>query len=61
MTIEPEIIGEKHHNLRANQFGDACPYTRKLIFFFLPKEHYVVLGQLIGFYLNRGIRLVKVH
>ena len=61
MTIEPEITGEKQHNLRAQYFGAACPYSRKLICSFLPKKHYVVLGQLLRFYLDRGMRLVKVH
>ena len=61
MTIEPEITGQKQHNLRAQYFGSACPYIRKLICLFLPKKHYVVLGQLLRFYLDRGMRLVKVH
>ena len=37
MTIEPEITGEKQDNLRAQYFGAACPYSRKLICSFLPK------------------------
>ena len=53
MTIEPEITGEKQHNLRAQYFGAACPYSRKLICSFLQKKHYVVLGQLLCFYLDR--------
>ena len=61
MTIEPEITGEKQHNLRAQYFGAACPYRRKLICSFLQKKHYVVLGQLLRFYFDRGMRLVKVH
>ena len=61
MTIEPEITGEKQHNLRAQYFGVACPHSRKLICSFLPKKHYVVLGQLHRFYLDRGMRLVIVH
>ena len=61
MTIEPEITGEKQHNLRAQYFGAACPYSRKLICSFLPKKHYVVLGQLLRFYLDRGNMLVKMH
>ena len=61
MTIEPEIIGEKQHNLRAQYFGAACPYSRKLIILFLPKKHYVVLGQLLRFYLDREMKLVKLH
>ena len=61
MTIEPEITGEKQHNLRAQYFGAACPYSRKLICSFLPKKHYVVLCQLLRFYLYRGMKLSKVH
>ena len=61
MTIEPEIISETQHNLRAQYFGAACPYSRKLICSFLPKKRYVLLGQLLCFNLNRGMRLVKLH
>ena len=56
MTIEFEITGEKQHNLRAQYFGAACPHSRKLICLFLPKKHYVVLGQLLRFYLDRVMR-----
>ena len=34
MTIEPKITGKKQHNLRAQYFGAACPYSRKHICFF---------------------------
>ena len=61
MTIEPEITGVKQHNLRAQYFGAACPFSRKLICSFLSKKHYVVLGHLLRFYLDRGMKLVKVH
>ena len=43
MTIEPEITGEKQHNLRAQYHGAACPFSLKLICYFLSKKHYVVL------------------
>ena len=61
MTIEPEITGEKQHNLRAQYFKAACPFSRKLICSFLPKKQYVVLGQLLRLYLDRGMMLVNVH
>ena len=61
MTIEPQITGEKQHNLRAQYFGATYPYSRKLICSFLPKKHYVVLGELLRFYLDRRIKLVKLH
>ena len=60
MTIEPEITGEKKHNLLAQYFGAACPYSLKPICSFLPKKHYVLLAQLLRSYLDRGMRLVKV-
>ena len=61
MTIEPEITGEKQHNLRSQYFDAACTYSRKLICLFLSKKQYVVLAQLLCFYLDRRMRLVKVH
>ena len=61
MTIEPEITGEKQHNLRAQYFGAQCPNSQKLICSFLRKKHYVVLGHLLRFYLDRGMRLSKEH
>ena len=39
MTIEAEITGEKQHKLRAQYFGAACPFTRKLVCSFLPKKN----------------------
>ncbi|MCA3774186.1 MAG: hypothetical protein IN818_04140 [Cutibacterium sp.] len=61
MYIEQNITSPKQHQLRAKYFGAACPNSRKLICSFLPKRHYVVLGHLLHFYLERGLRLVKVH
>ena len=60
MTIEPEITGEKQ-NRRAQYFGVAYSFILKLICSFLPMKHYVVIKQLLRFYLDRGIRLVKVY
>ena len=61
MTIEPELTGEKQHNLRAQYFWIASVFSHKVIFFFSSKKHYVVLGQLLRFYLDREMRLVKIH
>ena len=61
MTIKPEITGEKQHNVRFHYFGAEFSCSRKLIFSFFPKKHYVVLGQLLRFYLDRGIRQGKLH
>ena len=61
MTIEADITGEKQHALRAKYFGAACPFSRKLVCSFLPKRKYVVHGHLLRFYLDRGMKLVKIH
>ena len=61
MKYEPEITGEKQHNVRAKYFGAACPISRNLICSVLSKKHYVDLGQLLRFYLNRKMKLVTVH
>ena len=61
MTIEAEITEEKQHEMRAHYFGAAYPFTQKLVCSFLPKKHYMVLGQLLAFYLERGMILVSVH
>ena len=61
ITIEAEITGEKQHELQAQYFGAAYPFTRKLVCSFLPKKHYVVLGELLAFYLDRGMSLVNMH
>ena len=61
MTISAEQTGQKQLELRAKYFAAACPHSRKLICSFLPKKRYVVLGHLLRFYLDRGMRLTKVH
>ena len=61
MTIEATITGEKQHQLRAKYYGAACPFSRKLICSFLPKRKYVVHGHLLRFYLDRGMKLIKIH
>ena len=61
MTIEFEITGAMQHNLIAQYFGAAYLLSRKLICSFLTTKHYVVLGQLLRFSQDRGMRLEKVH
>ena len=61
MNITPEITRPKHHELRAKYFTAACPYSRKLVCSFLPKKRYVVLGHMLRFYLDRGMKLTKIH
>ena len=61
MTITPDTTGPKQQELKDKYFASACPYSRKLICSFLPKKRYVVLGHMLRFYLDRGMKLIKVH
>ena len=61
MTIGAEITDEKQHQLRAKYFEAACPLSRTLEYLFLPTRKYVVHGHLLRFYLDRGMKLVRVH
>ena len=61
MTITTNITGPKQHKLQAKYYAASCPFSRKLVCSFLPKKHYVVLGHMLRFYLDRGMRLTKVH
>ena len=61
MTIDARMAdGEPQIQLRAKFNGSACPFSRKLVCSFLPKRHYVVLGHLLRFYIDRGMRLVCI-
>jgi hypothetical protein len=61
MTINEELSGPKQRELRAKYFAAACSHSRKLICSFLPKKRYVVLGHLLRFYLDLGMRFTKIH
>ena len=61
ITITPEITGPKQHELRAKYFAAACPYSRKLVCSFHPKKRYVVHGHMLRFYIDRCMKLTKIH
>jgi len=61
MTIDVKTISNKQHELLNKYFGATNQYSRKLVSSFLPKRNYVVLGELLQFYLDNGMRLVKVN
>ena len=61
MSITLETTGPKQHEIIAKYFAAACPYSRKLICSFLPKKRYVVFGHMLRFYLDRGMKLIKMH
>lgn len=61
MDITPEMLSETHHRLLIKYYNSNTPSSKKLVCSLLNKQKYVVFGPLLHFYLNRGMRLTKVH
>ena len=61
MEITTQMLSEKHIQLRRRYYGNANPFSRKLVCSLLPKKHYVVNGEMLKFYVQRGMRITKVH
>ena len=61
LEITTEMLSEKHHTLRRKYYGASNPFSRKLVCSLLPRKHYVVYGELLKFYLERGLKVTKVH
>ena len=55
------MLSEKQLQLRRRYYGAAEPYSKKLVCSLLPKKHYVVYGEMLRFYVERGMRITKVH
>ena len=60
-TIAPESTGVEQHELRSKYYAAACSFCRKLICSFFPKIRYVVFGHMLCFYLDRRMKLTKIH
>ena len=62
LEIRTEMLSEMHLRLRRLFFyGDSEPFPRKLVCSLLPKTHYVVFSETLKFYLERGMKVMKVH
>jgi hypothetical protein len=61
MDIAPEMLSETQHRLVVKYFSAASQGSKKLICSLLDKRNYVVFGQLLQHYLERGMKLTKVH
>ena len=61
LDITPEMLSETQHRLVVKYYNAAVPGSKKLICSLLNKRNYVVFGQLLRHYLNRGMKLTKVH
>ena len=59
--ITTEMLSEKQHALRRKYYGASNPYSRKLVCSLLPKKHYMLFGEMLKFYLERGLKVTKVH
>ena len=61
LEIKTEMLSEKQLRLRRLYYGDSEPFSRKLVCSLLPKMHYVVFSETLKFYLERGMKVTKVH
>ena len=61
MEIKTEMLSAKHLQLRRKYYGAATLYSRKLVCLLLPKKKYVIHSENLKFYLERGIKVTKVH
>ena len=61
MEIKTEMLSAKHLQLRRKFYGAATPHSRKLVCLLLPKKKYVLHSENLKFYLERGMKVTKVH
>ena len=61
MEIKTEMLSAKHLQLRRKYYGAATPYIRKLVCSLLPKKKYVIHSDNLKFYLERLMKVTKVH
>ena len=56
-----EMLSEKQLRLRKLYYGDSEPHSRKLVCSLLPKKHNVVFSETLQFYIERGMKVTKLH
>ena len=61
LEIKTEMLSEKQLRLRRLYYGDSEPFSRKLVCSLLPKKNYVVYSETLKFYLERGMKVTKLH
>ena len=61
LEIKTEMLSQKQLQLRRLYYGDSEPFSRKLVCSLLPKKHYVVYSETLKFYLQRGMKVTKLH
>ena len=60
IEIKTKMLFAKHLQIRRKCYIAATPYSRKLICSLLPKKKYVLQSENIKFYLDRGMKVMKV-
>ena len=61
MEITFDMLSEKAAELHRFYYNDSKPYSRKLICSLLPKNKYVVFIENLKFYIQRGMKVTKLH
>ena len=61
LEIKTEILSGMQLRLRRLYYGDSEPFSRKLLCSLLAKTHYVVFSKTLKSYLERGMKVTKVH
>ena len=61
LEIKTEMLSAKHLQLRRKYYGAATPCSRKLVCSLLPKKKYVLHSENLKCYLERGMKVTKVH
>jgi hypothetical protein len=61
IEITGDILSDKQHELSQRIYGDRSPYSKKLACTLYNKKGYVVLSDNLKYYLERGMRVTKIH
>ena len=61
MEITFDMLSEKAAELHRFYYNESKPYSRKLICSLLPKKKYVVFSENLKFYIQRGMKVTKLH
>ena len=61
MQIKTEMLSEKQMHLRRLYYGDSEPPSWKLICLLLPNKRYVVFSETLNFYIEREMKVTKLH
>ena len=61
MQIKSEMLTEKQMRLQRLNYGESDSFSRKVICSHFSKMRYVVFSEKLKFYIERGIKVTKLH